>query len=225
MRPGVTWILVGAVVVVGLIAGIDALRSSGGEPPIAATERAVTTTKAVTTRKTEATSELHLDRVAGRLKPGRVSTDANVWPVVAFTVPSGWYGWQGLYKGLNTFVLGRGLNPEVETVDLTSGGLFFHGFDTTLAHVARRFEQAKGIRFESPVRIGGYSGRKYVAKHGVNNVSLGDIGVPPGSLEPGGPLILLGLQRRAVLIVPHTATTDVGRAEVNRVLMSFEFPH
>ena len=45
MRPGITWIIVGAVVVVGVFAGLDALRSSDG-PPLASAERdqALTTT-------------------------------------------------------------------------------------------------------------------------------------------------------------------------------------
>lgn len=33
MRPGITWIIVGAVVAMGVFAGLDALRSSGDEPP------------------------------------------------------------------------------------------------------------------------------------------------------------------------------------------------
>jgi hypothetical protein len=46
MRPGFTWIIVGAVVGVGVFAGVDALRSSDGEPPLASAEpdRALTTT-------------------------------------------------------------------------------------------------------------------------------------------------------------------------------------
>ena len=45
MRPGTTWIVVGAVVSVGVFAGLDALRSFD-EPPLASAERdqAVTTT-------------------------------------------------------------------------------------------------------------------------------------------------------------------------------------
>jgi hypothetical protein len=45
MRPGPTWIIVGAVVTVGVFAGLDALRSSD-ESPLASAERdrAVTTT-------------------------------------------------------------------------------------------------------------------------------------------------------------------------------------
>src|SRR4029453_17144120 len=44
MRPALTWIIVGAVVGVGVFAGLDALRSSD-EPPLASAERdqAVTT--------------------------------------------------------------------------------------------------------------------------------------------------------------------------------------
>src|ERR671923_926314 len=37
MRPGISWIIVGAVVAVGVFAVLDALRSSG-EPPLASTE-------------------------------------------------------------------------------------------------------------------------------------------------------------------------------------------
>jgi hypothetical protein len=46
MRSRITWVIVGAVVVIGVFAGLDALRSSGGEPPRAeavATEAATTT--------------------------------------------------------------------------------------------------------------------------------------------------------------------------------------
>jgi hypothetical protein len=32
MRSRITWVIVGAVVVIGVFAGLDALRSSGGEP-------------------------------------------------------------------------------------------------------------------------------------------------------------------------------------------------
>jgi hypothetical protein len=46
MRPGVTWIVVGAVLIVAVFAGLDALRSSGEEPPPAeaSVTEAVTTT-------------------------------------------------------------------------------------------------------------------------------------------------------------------------------------
>jgi hypothetical protein len=42
MRPGLTWIIVGALVGVGFFAGLDALRSSD-EPPLAERDQAVTT--------------------------------------------------------------------------------------------------------------------------------------------------------------------------------------
>jgi hypothetical protein len=220
VRRRLSWSILAAVVAVGLIAGLDALRSSGEASTAAAErERAVTTTKGVTTRKTEPTAELHLYRPPARLKPGRVSTDENAWPLVTFTVPPGWYG----YQALNGFALGRGLNA-VGGVDLTSGAISVTGVNTTLAQAARRLEQLNGIRATSHVRIGGYSGRKYVAEDGIHNVSLEYIGVPPGSLEPGDLLILLGVEGEALFIVPHTeSTTDGGHAEVNRVLMSFEF--
>jgi hypothetical protein len=46
MRPGITWVIVGAVAVIVVFAGLDVLRSAGDEPtPSAANETAVTTTR------------------------------------------------------------------------------------------------------------------------------------------------------------------------------------
>jgi hypothetical protein len=45
MRPGITWIIVGALVVIVVFAGLDVLRSAGDEPtPSAMSATAVTTT-------------------------------------------------------------------------------------------------------------------------------------------------------------------------------------
>jgi hypothetical protein len=45
-RPGITWVVVGAVAVIVLFAGLDVLLSAGDEPtPSAANESAVTTTR------------------------------------------------------------------------------------------------------------------------------------------------------------------------------------
>ena len=85
VRKRLSWIILSAVVAVGLIASLDALRSSGGKSPTAAAERerALTTT-------TETAAVLIGDRPPVRLRPGRVSTDLHFPPVVEFTVPPGW---------------------------------------------------------------------------------------------------------------------------------------
>jgi hypothetical protein len=56
MRPRITWFIVGAVLVVGLLAGIDALRSSD-EPPPASAER----DRAVATTTREAIETIQVD--------------------------------------------------------------------------------------------------------------------------------------------------------------------
>jgi hypothetical protein len=56
MRPRITWFIVGAVLVVGLLAGIDALRSSD-EPPPASPER----DRAVATTTREAIETIQVD--------------------------------------------------------------------------------------------------------------------------------------------------------------------
>jgi hypothetical protein len=46
MRPGINWIIIGAVAVVGVFAGLDALRFSGDElSPSKASATAATTTQ------------------------------------------------------------------------------------------------------------------------------------------------------------------------------------
>jgi hypothetical protein len=94
MRPGITWMIVGAVAVIVVFAGLDALRSAGGEPtPSDASATTVTTTRTETGPEIESSASL-VDEQLVRLIPGRVRTDRD-WPAFdSFTVPPGWYGHQ-----------------------------------------------------------------------------------------------------------------------------------
>jgi hypothetical protein len=216
LRRRLSWIVLGAVVAVGLIAGLDALRSSGREPPTAAAERERT----VTTTTTETAAVLITDRPPVRLRPGRVSTDLHFPPVVEFTVPRGWYGSQDE----TGFVLGRGLvGGEVAVV---LGGITVYVLDSPFAEASSKLAQVKGVQVKSPVRIGGSLGRTYARKLGLHrDVTLEDIGapgvVPSGRLGQG--LILLGAGGKT-LVIRRSFTTDLDLVEVNRVLMSFRAP-
>jgi hypothetical protein len=53
MRPGITWVIVGAVAVIAIFAGLDVLRSTGDEAtPSAVSSTAVTTTRTEPDRRT-----------------------------------------------------------------------------------------------------------------------------------------------------------------------------
>jgi hypothetical protein len=213
MRMRITWIVVGAIVLVAVFAGLDALRSSGGEPPSAPAER----DRAVTTMPTETAAVLLTGDRPVRLTPGRVSTGLDSSPVVTFMVPPGWYG----YQDETGFVLGMGLVGE--EVDLFPGGITVYVLDSALADAARRLEQVKGIRVKSPVRIGGSLGRRYAARRPLQrDVGLTDLGLPV-VVPPSPDLILLSAGRKT-LVIQRAFTTDADRAEVNGVLMSFSSP-
>jgi hypothetical protein len=213
MRTPISWVVVGAIVVVAVFAGLDALRF-GGERSPASAERE----RAVTTKPTETAGALLTDQPPVRLRPGRVSTDLYSPPVVTFTVPPGWYGSQDE----TGFVLGMGLVGE--EVDLVPGGITVYVLDSSLADAAKRLAQVKGIRVKSPVRIGGSLGRRYVRRLGLHrDVTLEDIGAP-GVVPPRPDLILLGKGGGRTLVIRRAFTTDADRAEVNGVLMSFRSP-
>jgi hypothetical protein len=61
MRPGATWIIVGAVVVVGVFAGLDALRSSGSETALPPATGSTTTHDAASL-----SPEQEIERTANR---------------------------------------------------------------------------------------------------------------------------------------------------------------
>jgi hypothetical protein len=219
MRPGVTWIIVGAVAAIVVFAGLDALRSGGGEPtPSEASATGVTTTRREADLGIESSRELQEGRVV-KLIPGRVTVDFFVEMAVAFTVPDGWYG----YQGPRVLVLGKGLSPEALGVSLVSGGIAVNALDSPLAPAARRLETAAGIRVHnvSPVRIGGYPGRRYSLRlnEPVSHEGLGVV------LQPGEPdVILLGVRDNRTLVIQRSFDEDAERPEIERVITSFAFP-
>jgi hypothetical protein len=224
MRPGVTWVIVGAVAVIVVFAGLDALRSAGGEPASTETNatEAVTTVQADTGAQIESSASL-IDEQLVRLIPGRVRTDRD-WPAFdSFTVPPGWYGHQ---RGAS-YVIGNELKDQAVT--WRWGGIsvepLANRFSRSLADAAGAFEKLRDIRIEhvSPIHIGGNSGRKYV-------LAL-DKSVPRplganAMLGPGGAdVILLDVPGRETntLIIRWGFNDDRERVEVERVLMTLEF--
>ena len=166
LRGWFTWVVLGALVVLGVFVAVDALRSSDREP----TASVPTLTEAVTTRQTptgadlESSVELQEFRVV-RLTPGRATTGESFRPVVTFTVPPGWYGHLGGGRRLadGGFAIGKSLSPGAAGVDFASGGIAVEAFDRRLPYALRGLETTAGIRVHdvSQVRIGGYSGRQY----------------------------------------------------------------
>jgi hypothetical protein len=222
MRPRLNWLIPGAVVAVGVFAGLDALRSSGEEPPSAEATEA-TATRRATDAEVESSSELLEQRVV-KLIPGRVtgfffSTEM----AVRFTVPPGWYGYQGGARGV--IVLGNGLSPEV---DWTSGGIVVEARPPALvgsfAQAVRSLETAPGIRVEhvSPVRIGGHPGRRYSLglRRPVTVQGLFGFAV---TLEPGEPDIILLRVRHRTVVIRQGFDEDQERPEIERVIQSFRF--
>jgi hypothetical protein len=217
MPSRISWVIPGAVIAVGVFAGLDAIRSSGDEPPTASTE-ALTTTQTEGDGELELSAELQNGRVV-KLTPGRVTVNQFFEMAVAFTVPDGWYG----YQGPGILVLGKGLSPEALGVSLASGGIAVNALDSPLAPAARRLETAAGIRVHnvSPVRIGGYPGRRYSLR--LNEPVLHEgLGVV---LQPGEPdVILLGVRDNRTLVIQRRFDEDAERPEIERVITSFAFP-
>jgi hypothetical protein len=219
LRRSFTWVVPFAVVTVGVFAGLDAFRSSGGEPTASeASATAVTTTRTETDLEVESSRELN-DGRAVKLIPGRVTANRFFEMTVTFTVPDGWYG----YQGAGVFVLGKGVGPEALGVDLASGGVAVHALSVSLAKAAESLETMPGIRVHdvSPIRIGGYSGRRYgliVAEPVSLQEGLGVV------LQPGEPdVILLGVRHRT-LVIRRSFDQDAERPEIERVITSFAFP-
>ena len=224
MRPRVTWIIAGAVAVIGVFAGVDALRSSGDEPPATETSatEALMSTQTETGAVVEASASL-IDEKLVSLMPGRVRTDTDYRAFDSFTVPRGWYGHQ---RG-GGFVIGNELNGRVLTWE--SGGISVEAlanpFSRSLADAARVFEKLQGIRIQhvSPVRIGGNSGRRY------DLVVDESVEWPLGAKAPLWPgeadVILLDVpgDHTNNLIIRLGFEDERERVEVERVLMSLEF--
>jgi hypothetical protein len=227
LRRSFTWVVPGAVVAVGVFAGIDALRSSGGEP----TASAPNATEGVTTMQTETGAELESSAQLRsgqlvRLIPGRVTTDERRWYFVTFTVPPGWYG----HERRGSFAIGKELSGEA--VAFSSGGIYVPAggisvgvLDFSVARAARRLERVSGLRVHdvSQVRIGGYAGRKYGLVLDAA-APLSDVLGVAGALRSGeADVILLGLPD-VTLLIRRGFDSDQERPEIERVLKSFTFP-
>jgi hypothetical protein len=229
LRRSFTWVVPGAVVAVGLFAALDALRTSGAKPIASASSatETVTTMQTETGAEIESSAQLQSGQLV-RLIPGRVTTDERRWYFVTFTVPPGWYG----HERPGSFAIGKVLSGEALAfssggISVRSGGISVGVLDFSVARAARRLEKVPGLRVHdvSPVRIGGYAGRKYVLV--LNKaVSLFDVFEVPGAALQAGELdvILLGLPD-VTLLIRRGFDSDQERAEIERVLTSFTFPH
>jgi hypothetical protein len=221
-----TWVAPGAVVAVGVFAALDALRSSGGEPTASATTTGVlTTTQTETGAEIESSAQLQSGQLV-RLIPGRVTTDERRWYFVTFTVPPGWYG----HERRGSFAIGKVLSGEAVAfssggISVRLGGISVGVLDFSVARAARRLEKVPGLRVHdvSPVRIGGYAGRKYGLVLDAA-APLSDVLGVAGVLRPGeADVILLGLPD-VTLLIRRGFDSDQERPEIERVLASFTFP-
>jgi hypothetical protein len=164
-----------------------------------------------------------IDEQLVKLTPGRVRTDRDYRAFDSFTVPPGWYGHQ---RG-GGYMIGKELNGL--GVAFESGGISIEPlgdrFSRSLAYAARAFEKLRDIRIEhvSPVRIGGNSGRRYslVVDKSVSRPLRAEAILRLGETE----VILLDVPGDDTnnLIIRWGFDDDRERAEVERVLMSFEF--
>ena len=216
-----TSILAGGVIAVAIFAGIDALRSSSGEPPSAR----ATATEAVTTTQSETdaellSSQLQTRRVV-RLVPGRVTTNERFPITVTFTVPAGWYGYQ---EGAG-FVIGKTASrPLARARNVTLGGIAVDVLDGRLHDLQRELETIPNLRLhhESPIRIGGYSGREFGLDLRGRDVLRELLGVPGVFYDVSEEqVILLGIGKKTLLVHRGSDGGDPEGFEVNDVLNSF----
>jgi hypothetical protein len=224
MRPPFTWIIVGAVVVVGVFAALDVLRSSGEAPlPAEATATPATTTRRGTDPELESSSELQEGRLL-RLIPGRVTSSFFSEMAVRFTVPPGWYG----YQDNGVIVLGKALSPAAMGVNFRSGGIVVAAPPPSLvgsfARATRSLESTPGIlvRDVSAVRIGGHPGRRYslMLRRSVSVQGLFGFAV---SLDPGEPDIIVLRVRQRTVVIRRGFDEDQERPVIERVIQSFRF--
>lgn len=229
MQTRITWIVVGAIVVVAAFAGLDALRSSGGKPPSASAERdQADTVQTETGAELESSARLQSGKLV-RLTPGRVTADERRWYFVTFTVPPGWYGHERVAETAS-FAIGNELSEEAADlpsggISVRSGGISVHVLDISVARAARRLEKEPGLRIfdVSPVRIGGHAGRRYSLALLSDGALSGALGIrgPVRLYEPE--MILLDVPN-VTLLIRRGFDSDQERTEIERVLSSFEFP-
>jgi hypothetical protein len=212
-------VLAGAVLVIGVLAGVDALRSSGRDATGAgSTATEGLTTQAANVANVESSTELRMRHRPVRLLPGLITTDGS-W--ATFSVPPGWYGSEGLFG----VVLGKHLLLEGEAVDWASGGILLQSLDVPLADAANALKRVKGAFRVRSMRFNGKPAREYVMKPDVS-VSLSEtlgqtIG---GDIDAGDPNLILVALGDTTLVIRRAFSSDPDEHEVDGVLSSFRFP-
>jgi hypothetical protein len=165
-------------------------------------------------------SQLQTGRVV-RLVPGRVTTNERFPITVTFTVPADWYGYQ---EGAS-FVIGKTASrPLAQKRNVTFGGIALDVLDRRLPDLQRELETSPKLRLdhESPIHIGGYSGRRFGLFVRGPRVLRELLGVPGVFLnDPEEQVILLGVGSKTLLVHRRSNGGDPERLEVNEVLNSF----
>lgn len=219
-----SWVIPGVVVAIGGVAVLDAVRSSDDEPAAASAKRE--------RWNPVSSAQLREWRVV-RLIPGSVTTDEEFGIPVTFTVPRGWYG----YEGWGDFVIAKRPPPaEVNLVWRREGlpflvvaepGIAARALDDPLVDVLR-FIRSRTPRLPvpllvagvAPIRIGGVAGRSLrLVVDGPPSTDVNRV----ASAATVERLVLLAVGRKTLLI-RLAADTERERTEVNRILMSFRFP-
>jgi hypothetical protein len=202
MRPRISWVIVGAVAVIGLFAGLDAFRSSGDEPPPtgAGVTGALTTTQRERAAELPSSAELLTGRV-GRLIPGRVTTNERFPLAVRFTVPAGWYG----YQRRSGFVIAEspsGTRLLAASRNVAFGGITVDILDRPLPFVFKDIEAIPHIRVRDVtlVRIGGDPSRRLRADQRGRGPLRELLGLPGVFFLEEEQFMLLGVGRNTLLI-------------------------
>jgi hypothetical protein len=207
----------------GVFAGLDALRSSGDEPPPAeasATE-AVAPTQPETDVVLASSAELQIRRIV-RLMPGRVTTNERFPLAVTFTLPPGWYG----YQTGSGFVIAKspsGTRLSARSRNTAFGGVTVDTLDRRLPSLLRDIEATPSIRVRdvSLIRIGGHSGRMLSLEPPGRGALRELLGLPVFFFEEEQ-LMVLGVGRKTLLIRWGLGSGgDPKRFEVDRILSSF----
>jgi hypothetical protein len=223
VRRNLTWIIAGAVIAVALFAGLDGLRSHEDEPPPAeanATE-AVPTQGEVDTELLSA-EELQTRRVV-RLVPGHITTNSHFPIRVSFTVPAGWYGYQ---EGGGLVIAKTASRVAAEGRNVTFGGIAVDILDRELSDLVRDLKTTTPYvepYHETPVHIGGYSGRQFsLDLRGTQ--SLRELFGVPGFYvdDPEEQVIVVGIGPKSLLIHRRSDGGDPERFEIDRILQTFE---
>jgi hypothetical protein len=238
VRRTTTWIIVSALLIVGLAAGVDALRHNDNPPPAQASANRVSTTEATTTTSAVPAAPLSGKLVIGqvvKLRTGSISTEL-LGMKVSFEVFGG-YGYQADETG---FVVGDRSDGLRQRTGLDFG-VGVNGIELPLERAATQLERTPGVRvlsvdkgeiFDHPARpyprLGGHRShlyRPFVSRSGLAHI----FGIPAQSfsrpqsegLEQPAYVVLVGASDKTFLI---RFGRQRGADTANLVLMSLRFP-